>query len=328
MRPAVLNRRNLLLAAAGATLGARTAFAQERRQPLIGVPTVGVLVIGVPGAETFWKIFRQSMADQGYVEGRSVHYEYRSGLPGKLDALAAELVKAKVDVIVTWYTPPAQAAKRATSTIPIVMALAGNPVETGLVASLARPGGNITGMAGSAAELASKCMELIREIVPLSKVVTVLGNGKDPFSKPFVEFAEKGAQTVGLRTRPLIMMDPGELDGMFADMERERPDAILVQPSLPRQRVADLAIHAKIPAVSVIHGFVAEGGLLSYAPSEPVIYRRAAAIVVTILKGAKPADIPVELPTKFELQVNARTAKALGLKLPTEMLARADDVVE
>jgi putative ABC transport system substrate-binding protein len=324
---AVTLSRRSLLAVTAATLAPRAGWAQDR-VPTSAVPTIGALVIDVPGADTFWQVFRQAMSDLGYVDGKSVRYAFRSGQSGKLDALAAELVQLNVDVIVTWYTPPAQAAKRATRKIPIVMALAGNPVETGLVESLARPGGNITGMAGSAAELASKCMELVREMVPHASTVVTLANGKDPFSKPFVEFAQNGAKAVDLTARPVFMMDPAELDGLFADMVRQRPDALLVQPSLPRRRVAELAIREKLPALSVIHGFVADGGLLSYAPSEPEIYRRAASIVDKILKGEKPSHIPVELPTKFELQVNLRTAKALGLRVQPELLARADDVVE
>jgi putative ABC transport system substrate-binding protein len=208
------------------------------------------------------------------------------------------------------------------------MALAGNPVETGLVESLSRPGGNITGMAGSAAELARKCMDLIRELLPKSRRVAVLANGADPFSKPFVEFARTGADAMGLTIEPVVVKDAPELEDLFGQMAQDRPDAILVQPSLPRRRIAELAIKQKLPAISVILGFVEEGGLLSYAPAEAAIYRRAAAIVDKILKGAKPSHIPVEQPTKFELLVNLKTAKALGLTIPPAMLARADHVIE
>ena len=320
-----LPRRTFLALAATATLHPIASGAQGRK-----VPTVGVLVVGVPGWEAFWRIFRQAMADLGYIEGQTVHYEFRSdhGEPAKLAALADELVKLGVDLIVTWYTPPAQAAKRATNSIPIVMALAGNPVETGLVESLARPGGNITGMAGSAAELARKCMELIREMLPKSRRVAVLANGADPFSKPFIEYARTGADATGFAVETVVMKDAAELDKLFDQMAQDRPDALLVQPSLPRRRIAELAIKQKLPAVSVIHGFVEEGGLMSYAPAEAEIYRRAAAIVDKILKGAKPSQIPVEQPTKFELLVNLKTAKALGQTIPTAMLVRADQVIE
>jgi putative ABC transport system substrate-binding protein len=270
------------------------------------------------------------MRELGYVEGQSVQYEFRSdhGQASRLPELAAELVRLNVDLIVTWYTPPAQAAKRATREIPIVMALAGNPVETGLVESLDRPGGNITGMAGAAAELSSKTVELIRGLLPSARRIVALANAPDPFSKPFVEYIQKGGTATGMTVDAKMIRDTEELEAAFREMAKERPDAVIVQPSLPRRRAAELAVRHRIPAVSVIYGFAEEGGLMTYAPSEVEIYRRAASIVDKILKGAKPAQLPVEQPTKFELLINMKTAKALGLTISPTFLARADVVIE
>jgi putative ABC transport system substrate-binding protein len=270
------------------------------------------------------------MRDLGYVESRSVRYEFRSdqGQASRLTELAQELVRLNVDVIVTWYTPPAQAAKRATGDIPIVMALAGNPVETGLVASLDRPGGNVTGMAGAAAELSRKTVELTRELLPSAHRFVALANATDPFSKPFVEYIREGGVATKTAIDAKMIRDATELQAAFDQMAKDRPDAIIVQPSLPRRKVAELAMTHRIPAVSVIHGFVEEGGLMTYAPAEVEIYRRAAAIVDKILKGAKPSELPVEQPTKFELLINMRTAKALGVTVPPSLFVRADVVLE
>jgi putative ABC transport system substrate-binding protein len=208
------------------------------------------------------------------------------------------------------------------------MALAGNPVETGLVESLDRPGGNITGMAGAAAELSSKTVELIRGLLPSARRIVALANAPDPFSKPFVEYIQKGGTATGMTVDAKMIRDTEELEAAFREMAKERPDAVIVQPSLPRRRAAELAVRHRIPAVSVIYGFAEEGGLMTYAPSEVEIYRRAASIVDKILKGAKPAQLPVEQPTKFELLINMKTAKALGLTISPTFLARADVVIE
>jgi putative ABC transport system substrate-binding protein len=294
------------------------------------VPTIGVLVVGAPGSEEFFRVFRDAMRGLGYVDGQSIRYEFRSdqGQHSRLPELAAELVRLNVDLIVTWYTPPAQAAKQATRQIPIVMALAGNPVETGLVKSLDRPGGNVTGMAGAAAELASKVVELTKEMLPSPRRIVALANAPDPFSKPFVQYIGKGGEATGLVVEAKMIRDAEHLETAFGDMAQDRPDAVIVQPSLPRHRVAELAIKYRIPAVSVIRGFADEGGLMTYAPVEAEIYRRAAAIVDKILKGAKPSRLPVEQPTKFELLINMKTAKALGLTIPPTFVARADVVIE
>jgi putative tryptophan/tyrosine transport system substrate-binding protein len=321
-----LRRRHLFFCLVGvAAVRPASVGAQQRK-----VPTIGVLAVGAPGWEEFWRLFRESMRELGYVDGQSVRYEFRSdqGQTSRLPELAAELVRLPVDLIVTWYTPAAQAAKQATGDIPIVMALAGNPVETGLVESLDRPGGNITGMAGAAAELASKAVELTEEMLPSARRFVALANALDPFSKPFVEYIRKGGAAIGVAIDAKMIRDADELEAAFRDLAQDRPDAVIVQPSLPRRRVAELAMRHRIPAVSVIRGFADEGGLMSYAPSEAEIYRRSAAMVDKILKGAKPSRIPVEQPTKFELLVNLKTAKALGLALSPIFVARADVVIE
>src|SRR6266851_762246 len=286
-----MRRRHFFSLVGAAAVRPAAGSAQQRK-----VPTIGILVVGAPGSEEFWRLFRQDMRELGYIEGQSIRYEFRSdqGQANRLPELAAELVRLNVDLIVTWYTPPAQAAKRATLEIPIVMALAGNPVETGLVESLDRPGGNITGMAGAAAELASKAVELTKEMLPSARRIVALANAADPFSKPFVEFVRNAGAPTSFKVDARMVQGKNDLEAAFDEISKDPPDALIVQPSLPRRRIAELAIAQEIAAVSVINGFVEEGGLMSYAPSEAEIYRRAAAIVDKILKGTKPSHIPVE----------------------------------
>jgi putative ABC transport system substrate-binding protein len=291
------------------------------------MPTIGVLMIAAPGSEKFWQLFEKDMRELGYVEGQSVHFEFRQGPISGLPELAAELVRLKVDLIVTWATPAALAAKQATRDISIVMALAGNPVETGLVASLARPGGNITGRAQLTAELAGKCVELIRDMLPSAHRVAVLVNAPDPFSKPFLEQIRLFGAATGTAIEPIMIQSPEELDAAFPTMEKDRPDAVIVQPSLPAKRAAELALQYRLPAVSLTRTFVDAGGLMSYGADEADTYRRAVIIVDKVLKGAKPADIPVEQPTKFDLVINLKTATALGLTIPPAFLARVDEVI-
>jgi putative ABC transport system substrate-binding protein len=270
------------------------------------------------------------MRELGYIEGQNIRYEFRSdeGKINRLPELAAELVGLKVDIIVTWFTPAARAAKQATREIPIVMALAGNPVENGLVESLDRPGGNVTGMSGVAAELASKSVELIQELLPSARHVAALANAPDPFSGPFLEQIRLGGQAIGVTIDAVMIRSADELEKAFPAMEQKRTDAIIVQPSLPAKRVAELALRYRIPSVGIIRVFVEEGGLMTYSFPLADMYRRAAIYVDKILKGAKPADLPVEQPTKFELVINLKTAKALGLSVPPSLLGRADQVIE
>jgi putative ABC transport system substrate-binding protein len=320
-------RRRDFIALLGGAAGA-WPFAGVAQQPKM--PTIGVLVVGSPGSEKFWRLFRESMRELGYIEGQSVRYEFRSdeGQASRLPDLAAELVRLKVDIIVPWFTPATRAAKQATSDIPIVMALTGNPVETGLVQSIARPGGNVTGISNMGSELAGKCVELTREMLPSAHRLVALANAPDPFSKPFLERVRLGGEATGMTIDPILIHTPEELDAAFSAMEKQPPDALVVQPSLPTKRVVELALKYRIPVVSFVRAIVEAGGLMTYGVVEAVVYRGVAVFVDKILKGAKPADLPVEQPTRFELVINLKTANALGLTIPQAFLVRADEVIE
>jgi putative ABC transport system substrate-binding protein len=321
-----MRRREFITLIGGAGVG--WSLAARGQQPK--APTVGVLVVGSPGSEQFGRLLREGMRELGYIEGQNIQYEFRSdeGKINRLPELAAELVRLKVEVIVTWFTPPALAAKQATREIPIVIALAGNPVENGLVESLDRPGGNVTGMSGVGAELASKSVELIQELLPSARRVAALANTLDPFSGPFLEQIRLGGQATGVTIDAAMIRGAEELEAAFQAMEQKRPDAIIVQASLPAKRVAELALRYRLPSVGIIRAFVEQGGLMTYSFAEADMYRQAAIYVDKILKGAKPADLPVQQPTKFELSINLKTAKALGITVPRELLARADQVIE
>jgi putative ABC transport system substrate-binding protein len=238
------------------------------------------------------------------------------------------LAQLKPDVIVTWFTPAATAAAQATREIPIVMAVAGDPVATGLVKSLSRPGGNVTGMSGVAAELSSKLVEYVREMLPSAHQVAALANALGPFSKPFLEQVRLAGSAIGIGINPVLIREPRELDAAFAVISRERFDAVIVDASLPIKRAAELALNYRIPSACAYRPFADEGGLMSYSFAEADLYDRAAAIVDKVLKGAKPADIPIEQPSKFELIINLKTAKALGVAVPPSLLASAEEVLE
>lgn len=310
--------------------GAAAAMPITARAQQPKMPTVGVLVRDAPGWEQFWEMFPKALNDLGYIERKSIKFEFRSdqGQQDRLPELAAELVRLRVDVIVAWFTQAAIAAKQATREIPIVCALCGDLVGNGLVESLARPGGNVTGNSNLGAELAAKNVELIREIVPSAKQIVVLANALDPFSELFIKLIQGAGETTGTAIDPVMIHDAEELDAAFRAMEKQRPDAVMVQPSLPTKRVAELALSHRIPSASTIPALVYEGGLMSYHAVEAELYRRAAVLVDKILNGTKPADLPVEQPTRYELVINLRTAKALGLAIPSMLLARADEVIE
>jgi len=312
-----------------ATLGSAAAWPLGvRAQPK--VPTIGALVIGNINPEQFWREFRQGLRDLGYVEGQNIRFEFRSaeGHLERLPELAAELVRLKVDIIVTWFTPTALAAKQATREIPIVMAETGDPIGTGLIASLARPGGNVTGMASVTAELAGKCVQLIRDMLPSARRVIALANVTDPFSKPFLEQIKLAGEVTGTTINAIGVSSNEEFETAFASMEKDRPDAVIVQPSLPTKRAAELALKYRVPAVSVPRWFAEQGGLMSYSARYVELFRKAAVYVDKILKGAQPADLPVEQPIHFELVINLKTARALGLEIPPTLLGRADEVIE
>lgn len=277
--------------------------------------------------------FRQGLRDLGYMEGRNIALDLRwADLPQHLPDLATDLVRGKVDIIVTQGTPAAQAAKRATSTIPVVMATAGDPVATGLVSSLARPGGNVTGNSILGPDLAGKGLELLKEIVPDASRIAVLSNPTNPTHALSVREAQAAAKTLGVALQVLEARGPDDFERVFQAARSGRADALRVfgDPvfTAHRTRLANLAIQSRLPSLYELSGFAEAGGLAHYGPSLPEMFRRAAVYVDKILRGAKPADLPVEQASKFELVINIKTAKALGLRIPQSVLLRADRVVE
>jgi putative tryptophan/tyrosine transport system substrate-binding protein len=293
-----------------------------------GMPVIGVLIAGYP--DIIVKSLRENFRTLGYVDGSSIRMEVRhlsEGSPDRLVPLAQELVRMRVDVLVAIQTPAAQAAKQATREIPIVMS-AGDPVATGLVASLARPGGNVTGFSGSVAELGGKFLQLIQELLPGAKRVAVLANAEDPFTKTFLAQLHAPAQRLGLEIQDFIMRRIEDYAPAFAQMGKYRVDVVIVQPSLARKTALELAHKHRLPAVSPSGLFTGEGGLMSYSSNLEEVYRVLAAYVDRILKGARPADLPVQQPTIFDLRLNLKTARALGIVVPPALLARADRVIE
>jgi putative tryptophan/tyrosine transport system substrate-binding protein len=311
-------------------IGSVAAWPLTARAQQAKVPTVGVLLTGNPDPEIFLKGFRGALRDVGYTDGQNIRLEVRSaeGKSVLLPQKAAELVGLKVDIIVAALTPAIQAAKQATSDIPIVMAPAGEPVGTGLVASLARPGGNVTGVSAATAELAGKSLELVREALPSARRVAVLANEADPLAKPFLEQIDQGARTLGLEVDTTMVRPETPLDAVFDKISSRKAEALIVQGSLQQKELFDLAIKHRLPSFSSNRQVANTGGLMTYAANSAEVQRGAAGYVDKILKGATPADLPVEQPTKFELVINANTAKALGLTVPPSLLARADEVIE
>jgi len=282
-----------------------------------------------PGASTGEEAFMQSMRGLGYVEGRNLSVEWRfaKGNPALLPELAAELVRLNVDVLVAALTPAIQAAKSATSSVPIVMAASGDPVATGLIASLARPGGNITGMSGLTGELTGKCLEIARDLHPTSKQLAVMVNSLDPFGKTYLDQVETAARRLSVSLQTFMIRGDNDIEQSFRDMVRTKTLTVLVQGSLQRKSIHDLAIKNRIASIASTSGYADNGGLISYAGTINELYGNAAAYVDKILKGAKPADLPVAQPTRFELVINMKTAKALGVRVPQTLLARADRVI-
>jgi putative ABC transport system substrate-binding protein len=267
----------------------------------------------------------------GYQDGRNIRIEFRNaeGKGERLAEFAAELVRLKVDVLVVRLTQAIHAAKQATREIPIVMVSAADPVGTGLIASLARPGGNITGTSSTTSETSSKILEFVREVLPRAKRVAVLVNANDPFSKLFLAQIQSAGQKAGVEILPAMIRATGDMDKAFPDFVKHRAEFIIVQPSLPLKRAAELALKHRLPAIAPNANFPTEdGGLMAYSSMAGESQRDAAGYVDKILKGAKPADLPVQQPTQFELVLNAKTAKALGIKFPQSLLRRADRVIE
>ena len=315
-------RQFITLLGGAAAVMPLTSYAQQTT-----IPRIGVLLFA--GSEIMGP-FPQALRDLGYVEGKTIRIETRSaeGKADRLPELVAELIGSKVDIIVASLTPAVVAAKNATRNIPIIMAPAGDPVGLGLIATLARPGGNITGISAAGAELAAKSLELVPEIVPGARRAGVLGNANDPFTKSFLESIQRAAPAVPLELQTIVINGIDELDGAFAAMVREHADAVVVQPSLPLKLTVDLALKYRLPSLSLLKSDAQAGRLASYSGAATDLGRQIAAYVDNILKGAKPADLPVQQPTRFEITINLRTAKALGLTISPTLLARADDVIE
>ena len=322
-----MRRRELFTLLGGVAVGWPIAVLAQPSK----VARIGVLYIGLADAESFKKELRDGLSELGYVEGQNIAFEFRSA-EGKLDRLpelASELVRLKVDLIVALYVPSALAAKQATREIPIVI-IAAEPIETGIVASWARPGGNITGVALMSAALVGKCVELFRDMLSATRRIAVLTNAADPlFAKLVVDQVETAGRVTGIEIQPIMVRGPDEeLDTAFATIARGRSDAVVIQGSLSTKRIADLALEHRLPAASTTRGFVDAGGLMSYGADGPAIFRHSARFVQRILQGRQPNDLPIEQPTKFELAVNLRTAKAMGLTIPESFLARADEVID
>jgi putative ABC transport system substrate-binding protein len=305
-------------------------------QPVGKVPRVGFLrVTTASDRPPLLDAFRQGLRELGWVEGQDIviDYRYAEDRVDRLPGLAAELVGLKVDLIVSSGTQGVTAARNATETIPIVMIAVRDPVGTGLIASLVRPGGNVTGVSDSAGlEIVAKQLELLKETIPKIRRVAVLSNPANAHHLLAIREVNVAARSLGVQLQLLEARGPNEFDGAFAAMTRERVGALLVLADATfnshRTRLADLAARSRLPAAYGWREYVEAGGLMSYGPSLPDLFRRAATYVDKILKGAKPGDLPVEQPTKFELVINLKTAKTLGLTIPSSLLQRADQVIE
>ena len=311
--------------------GATTAWPLSARAQASKLRRLGALYMGLADAELFKKELREGLRELGYVEGQNIAFEFRSA-EGKLDLLpelTSELVRLKVDVIVALYVPSALAAKQATREIPIVM-IAADPIETGIVAGLAHPGGNITGVNLMSAALVGKCVELFHDMLPRARQIAVLTNGGDAlFAKLVLDQVDLARRTTGIKIRPITLPGPDEgLDAAFAQIAGSQAEAVVIQGSLSTRHLADLALEHRLPAASTTHAFVDAGGLMSYGADGPALFRLSAKFVHRILRGEQPNDLPIEQPTKFELAVNLKSAKTIGLIVPEAFLARADALLE
>ena len=330
-----LKRREFITVAGSAALGwPLVVHAQHPAK----VYRIGLLGGSAPSEQEasarLWDSFFQALGELGYIEGQNIVVEGRwyGEQTERLPTLAAELVQLKVDVIVAGAAPAPEAAQRATSTVPIVMASHPDPVGSGLVASLARPGTNVTGLSNVAAELVSKQLQLLKEVVPGISRVAVLWNPTVATQRLALQRMEAAAQSLGLQLQLLEARAPTDFVNAFSTMTRGRAGAVITLSSsmffAERSRLAELAVQSRLPSMYTVREYAQAGGLITYGPDIRDNWRRAASYVDKILKGAKPADLPVEQPTKFELIVNLKTAKALSLTLPPTLLARADEIIE
>ena len=325
-----MRRRELLLLATAMTASARSLRAQQRAMPVIGFLNTGSPDTDLP----FVVAFRQGLGDAGFVEGQNVAMEHRwaEGHYDRLPVLVGELVSRKVDVIAAGGDAAVIAAKGATSTIPIVFFNGGDPLAMGLIASLAHPGGNLTGFSTFAAELLPKRLELLSELAPQARVIAMLVNPSDPNAERFINEMEQVARAKGVNLRILKAGTEGEIDDAFASLVQLRADGLIVSPNAffvsRREQFVALASRYAVPAIYSRRQFATAGGLISYGSSLTAVYRRMGIYVGKILNGAKPADLPVQQPSIFQLVVNLKTTKALGLTIPPSILARADEVIE
>jgi putative ABC transport system substrate-binding protein len=315
---------------AGLYVPLRSAAAQQA-----GTPTIGILDLGsAPRMRPYWDALRAGLRDLGYVDGQNIVIEYRSAQDqtGRLPALATELVALKVNVIVAAGTTSIRAARDASNTIPIVIAAGADPVEMGFAQTLARPGGNVTGLSILAGEINQKRLELLRQAAPHAKAVAFLLQGANPGNPIFVKAVNAAAQSLGLLVHPVEVRAVTELGAAFSEMTRAKADAVLVieDPSFAThaRELAVLALNRRLPTMTGNRLYVQAVSLMAYGLVYEALFRRAAAYVVRILKGANPAEMPIEQPTKYDLVINLKTAKALGLTIPPSLLARADQVIE
>jgi putative ABC transport system substrate-binding protein len=322
-----MKRREFMAVVGGAAAWPLAARAQQQPPP----PLIAVLE-GASG--TYYDAFRAGLRELGYIEGRTIRIEYRyaDGAVDRLPALAAELVRLNPTMIVAAPVPAVLAARKVTATIPIVMANSADPVAFGLVQSLSRPGGNVTGLTNFAEDLAAKQLDILRELLPRVVRLGVLVNVTNPLHVPQWQQTETAAAKPALSLVRFDYRVPDDLERAFAEFAREKVQAVLVPPDVSfaaqRARIAELATKARLPSIYFSRISAEAGGLLSYGPNVAENYRRAAVFVDKILKGAKPGDLPVERPTKIELVINLKTAKELGLAVPPTLLARADEVIE
>jgi putative ABC transport system substrate-binding protein len=323
-----MKRREFITLLGGAAAWPLAAHAQHK------LPVIGYLGASTSSAgRERVSAFVQRLRELGWIEGRTEAIEYRwaDGRSERYGEIASEFVRLKIDVLVTAATAPTLAAKRATSIIPIVFALAADPVGNGLVESLAQPGGNITGLSNQSADLVGKRLELLREVVPRLAQLAILANVRSPAASHEMKVAETSARTLGFTPHPLEVRRPEDISLALGSLGREGYALYVCSDPLVNAemvRINTLALGARLPTMYLGREYVASGGFMSYGPDLPDLYRRAAEYVDRILHGANPADIPVEQPTKFELIVNLTTAKALGLKVPEAFLLRADEVIE
>jgi putative ABC transport system substrate-binding protein len=326
-----MRRRDFIMLLGCAAVGPLAARAQQKAMPVIGwLSTAGAPSLPNP----FMAAFHKGLSETGYVEGKNLAVEYRSadGSYDRLPALAADLVARKVDVIVTGGIPAARTAKSATSTIPIVFFGVGDPVGFGLVASLARPGGNLTGFSNLATELMPKRFELLSELVPQTVVIVLLVNPNNPTAERVMREVQEAARTKGVQLSVVKAGTEGEIDAAFASLFQLQAGAIVIAGdpffNSRREQLVALASRHAVPAISMWPDFAAAGLLVSYGVDNIAVFRQVGIHAGKILNGAKPADLPVQQPTKFELVINMKTAKALGLTVPQALLVRADEVIE